>query len=234
MLTEQPLVRPPRRELSRGGITYGFPEPRPMRTGESSVGIGAAVASRTPPHPPSTMAATSKEAECGTEVARNIRPCRCAHCSHGSPRASGSIGTPSCTRVSRTASASARSALSSSSSVSMTWRDDNHKSRESMTNDIATPSSGIAPSDTELTSSASRDPAPTWSSCLALGNEGRTRYLAHDLRSRIRRSRHDAWASPNVNLVFELLDDGDGAVEEILTLSCIYLSNKFILFEESK
>jgi hypothetical protein len=175
---EQLLVHPPRRELSRGGITYGCLEPGPLRTGGSSVGIGAAAASKTLPHAPPTMAATSKEAECGTEAACIICPCRCAHCSHGSPRASGSIGTPSCTRVSHTTSASARSALSSSSSVSMTRRDDNHKSRESMTSDIVTPSSSVAPSDNELTSSASPDLAPMWSSCLALGNEGENQ-LSH-------------------------------------------------------
>jgi hypothetical protein len=49
---------------------------------------------------------------------------------------------------------------------------DGQESRESMTSDIATSSSGVAPSDTELTGSASPDPAPAWPPCLALGDEG--------------------------------------------------------------
>jgi hypothetical protein len=62
----------------------------------------------------------------------------------------------------------------------------NHESRESMTSDIVTPSSSIAPSDTEVTGSVSPDPAPTWLSCLALGNErenplSHSRYQKSDL-----------------------------------------------------
>jgi hypothetical protein len=54
---------------------------------------------------------------------------------------------------------------------------------------------------------------------------GITRCLApRDLRSQIQRSRHDAWASPYIDLVLKLLDDGDGAIEEILTSSYIYIS----------
>jgi hypothetical protein len=47
------------------------------------------------------------------------------------------------------------------------------ESRESMTNDIGTSTSGVAPSDIELTGSASPDPAPAWPSCLALDDEGK-------------------------------------------------------------
>jgi hypothetical protein len=47
------------------------------------------------------------------------------------------------------------------------------ESRESMTNDIVTSTSGVAPSDIELTGSASPDPAPAWPSCLALDDEGK-------------------------------------------------------------
>jgi hypothetical protein len=39
------------------------------------------------PHPPLAMAATWKEAECGTEAACIIRPCHRARCLRGSPRA---------------------------------------------------------------------------------------------------------------------------------------------------
>jgi hypothetical protein len=41
-----------------------------------------------------------------------------------------------------------------------------------MTSDIATSTSGVSPSDIELTGSTSPDPAPAWSLCLALDNEG--------------------------------------------------------------
>jgi hypothetical protein len=46
------------------------------------------------------------------------------------------------------------------------------ESRESMTNGIATSTSGVAPSDTELMGSASPNPTPAWPSCLALDDEG--------------------------------------------------------------
>jgi uncharacterized membrane protein len=48
MPMEQPFVRPPRCELSRGGAACGLLEPVPMRTDRSSMIIGAVAASRTP------------------------------------------------------------------------------------------------------------------------------------------------------------------------------------------
>jgi hypothetical protein len=107
------------------------------------------------PRPPLAMAVTWKEAECGTEVAHSIRPCHRARCLRGCPRA-----------WVRSEHHLARGAL-----VLCLLLHDRRahialivifgvESRESMTNDIATSTSCVAPSDIELTGSASPDPTP--------------------------------------------------------------------------